>query len=95
MSNPTEQQEQSWPEKNLETEKRQLKRMAESLGGCIFDLMKALDNVRTLCTTPGRGGHVSVNHVLLAEIGELFAEAMERERGYTERRKRIDPDFAK
>ena len=91
----SEMNNQSWPETNSETEKMKLQKMAEKLGGTVYDLMKRLGSLNELLTSDGRGAHISVNHMCLVEVGELFAEAMELERAYAERRRLTDPNFGK
>ncbi len=82
---------QSWTDKNKSDEQKRLKKIATKLGMTVYGLAHALDAAKP------KDLHQSDEKVeaFFAPIGEFFAEAMELQKEYAERRKLIDPDFGK
>ena len=79
----------SWTDKNKTAEQKRLKQIATRLGMTVYGLAHALDAAKP------KDLHQSDEKVeaFFAPIGEFFAEAMELQKEYAERRKLIDPNF--
>lgn len=83
--------ESSWTEKNKMAEQKRLKQIATKLGKTVYGLKNSLSMLR-----PGDLLQSDEKvEACFAPIGEFFAEAMELQKEYAERRKLIDPDFGK
>ena len=82
---------QSWTDKNKSEEQKRLKKLATKLGMTVYGLARILNAARP------KDLHQSDEKLeaCFGSVGELFAEAMELQKEYAERRKLIDPDFGK
>lgn len=83
--------ESSWVDKNKTDEQKRLKQIATKLGMKVYGLVHVLSMLR-----PGdlQQSDEKVEE-FFGPVGELFAEAMELQKEYAERRKLTDPKFGK
>ena len=82
---------QPWTDKNKMDEQRRLTQIATELGMKVYGLVHVLGLLRP--------GDLSQSDEKVEEcfgpVGELFAEAMELQKEYAQRRKLTDPKFGK
>jgi len=81
----------SWTDKNKTEEQKRLKHLATKLGAVVYCLAVSLERAKPIDVSESE----EKAEVFFSPIGELFAEAMELQKEYAERRKLIDPDFGK